>query len=139
MKKLFLIFLIALSTCVVIKERFDGKATLKISKEKTITSSKTRHTPIVVRGVATRLIPKIKGTRNLPTKRINDIFKGKSREEFRNQKNMFKSRDNSLKKRNTPFSGQVPKIHKFCGAKNPGQHYEYLKFEKNFFNVSSTL
>ena len=121
MKKLFLIFLIGLSTCAVIKERFDGKAALKISKEKTITSSKTRLTPRVARGVATRLISKIKGTRNLPTKRINEIFKGKSREELRNHKNMFKSRDNSLTKRNTTFSGQALKMPKYCGPKNnPG-------------------
>ena len=139
MKKLFLIFLIALSTCAVIKERFDGKAALKISKEKTITSPKTRNTSIVVKGVTTRLISKIKGTRNLPIKRINDIFKGKSREELGNQKNMSKSRDNSLKKRNTTFSGQVSKTCPHYAPKNPGQRYDNKKFEKYFINVSSTL
>ena len=102
MKKVYLILLIALTTCAIIDESFDDHIILEKSKEKTVTSLKpqTRHTtgvtskystrytsgittkhstkvkkPIIPREIINRLI-------DFPIKGTSGLFKGKSTEKL---------------------------------------------------------
>ena len=116
MKKLFFIFFIALSVCDEIEESFDDNVLLEKNKGKAITlpiKPKERHITRDKIGITTRLISKLKvstiprkagkNLKNLPIKRTNDIFEGKSGEEFRKYKNVFTPR----------FSNRVETHNKF--------------------------
>ena len=105
MKKLFFIFFIALSICAEIEESFDDNELLEKNKGKTIASPikpKERHITTDKIGITTKLISKEKISTiprkdgknliNLPIKKTNDIFKGKSGEEFRKHKNVVTTR-----------------------------------------------
>ena len=124
MKKFCLILLIALTTCSAIERSFDDNIILEKNNGKAITLSKTRYTI----GVTKRLTSKVKNVRNLPIKGINDIFKGKSGEEFR-KKDIVKDRNAWIKHKNLSHSRHVsPKTSMlrpdFQGSRNPGQHYK---------------
>ena len=105
MKKLFFIIFIVLSICAEIEESFDDNILLEKNKGKAITipiKPKERHITRDKIGITTRFISKLKvstiprkagkNLRNLPIKRTNDIFKGKSGEKFRKHKNVVTTR-----------------------------------------------
>ena len=125
MKKFCLILIIVLTTCSAIEGSFDDIIILEKNNGKAITLSKTRYTI----GVTTRLTSKVKNVRNLPIKGINDIFKGKSGEEFR-KKDIVKDRNAWIKNKNLSPSRHVPPKtstlkYGLSGSRNPGQHYKH--------------
>ena len=117
MEKLFLILLIALTTCSAIEESFDDNLVLEISKGKEIVPPKVRHTTRDTIRITTRLTSKVKNVRNLPIKGFNDILKGKSGEEFWKQ-DIVKDRNSRLE---PPRNGFRIK------SRNPGQRYPKRK------------
>ena len=127
MEKLFLILLIALTTCSSIEESFDDNIVLEISKGKAIVSPKVRHTTRDVIAVSTRLASKVKNVRDSPLKRINDILKGKSGKEFRKE-DIIKDRYFRLKQKNLRNSKHVP-----LKLKILGQQYFRNRNSKKFF------
>ena len=132
MKRLFFIILIILSGCIAIEESFDDNIILEKSKGKTISSPikpKPRHTIKDKIGVTTRLTSKVKvltiprktvkNVRNLPIKRINGIFKGKSGEAFHKNKDEVKDRTSGLKRNILGTSSIIKETKK--SYTNPGE------------------
>ena len=120
MKKIYLILLIALTTCDIIDESFDDHIILEKSKEKTVTSLKpqTRHTTGVTSkystrytsGITTKLSTKVKTPiiprktenhlKDIPIKGTSGLIKGKSAEKFRKLNPAVQKKIIYLKKNN---------------------------------------
>ena len=121
MKKIYLILLIALTTCDIIDESFDDHIILEKSKEKIVTSLKpqTRHTTGVISKYSTRytsgittkhstkikkpIIPReiINRLIDFPIKGTSGLFKGKSTEKLRKPR-FWSTNDGMQSKHNNP-------------------------------------